>query len=151
MEELGWETLEKRQWSRCVSLFYEIVNTITPPYTRSPIPNLQEHPYSLRTRTLIRQIYARTEKYKLSFYPDCLCEWENNITQVNGIHDPKRSALLTQLQVGLSALRFHKFRHNFTDTLTPLCPINDAIKDTVHFLLQCQLFHLERNSLLSRV
>ena len=57
----------------------------------------------------------------------------------------------SQLRVGLSALSFHKFRHNFNDTLNPLCPINDGIEDTEHFLLHCQLFHLERNTLLSRV
>ena len=121
------------------------------------------------------QMCARTEKYKLSFYPDCLCEWENIDPELRTasslgifkaginriictipkqaycIHDPKGLALLTQLRVGLSALSFHKFRHNFNDTLNPPCPINDGSEDTEHFLLHCQLFHLERNTLLSLV
>ena len=32
--ELGWETLDKRRWSR--RLFYKIINNITPAYTRAP-------------------------------------------------------------------------------------------------------------------
>ena len=69
LEELEWETLEKRRWSRRLILFYKIVNNITPPYTRSPY--LQELPYSLRAKTVTGQIHARIEKYELSFYPDC--------------------------------------------------------------------------------
>ena len=71
--------------------------------------------------------------------------------QVFGIHDPKGLATLTQLRVGLSALNFHKFRHNFNDTLNPMCPINDGVEDTEHFLLHCHSYHLQRNSLLSHV
>ena len=71
--------------------------------------------------------------------------------QVYGIHDPKGLALLTQLRVGLNALSFHKLRHNFNDTLNPLCPMNDGIEDTGHFLLHCHLFYLERNTILTRV
>ena len=123
----------------------------------------------------IGQIYARTDKYKSTFYPHCLAEWENidpetrnapslgvfkaklnkiirpTPKQVFGIHDPKGLATLTQLRVGLSALNFHKFRHNFHDTLNPMCPINDGVEDTEHFLLHCHSYHLQRNSLLSHV
>ena len=59
---------------------------------------------------------------------------------VYGIHNPKGIAYLTQLRVGLSRLNFHKFRHNFKDTINPMCPINDGIEDTEHFLLLCSSF-----------
>ena len=157
--------------------FYKIVNNITPAYTRDPIPHIVELPYSLCVGAAIGQIYARTDKYKATFYPNCLAEWEkidletrdapslgifkaelNKIIrpapkQVFGIHDPnfKGLATLTQLRIGLSALNFHKFRHNFKDTLNPMCPINDGVEDTEHFLLHCHSYHLQRNSLLSRV
>ena len=42
LEELGWETLDLRRWSRRLVLFYKIVNNITPAYTRDPIPHLHE-------------------------------------------------------------------------------------------------------------
>ena len=77
LEELGWETLDLRRWSRRFVLFYEIVNNITPAYTRDPIPHLHELPYSFRARAAIGQIYTRTDKYKSTFYPHCLAEWEN--------------------------------------------------------------------------
>ena len=56
---------------------------------------------------------------------------------VYGIHDPKGLAILTQLRVGLSKLNYHKYRHNFRDTFNPLCPANDGVEDTKHFLLLC--------------
>ena len=71
--------------------------------------------------------------------------------QVFGIHDPKGLATLTQLRVRLSALNFHKFRHNFNNTLNPMCPMNDGLDGTEHFLLHCNSYHLQRNSLLSHV
>ena len=175
LEELDWETLDLRRWSRRLVLFYKIINNITPAYTRDPIPHLHELPYSFRARAAIGQIYARTDKYKSTFYPHCLAEWENidpetrnapslgvfkaklnkiirpAPKQVFGIHDPKGLATLTQLRVGLSALKLHKFRHNFNDTLNPVCPINDGVEDTEHFLLHCHSYHLQRNSLLSQV
>ena len=48
-------------------------------------------------------------------------------------------------------LIFTSFRHNFNDTLNPMCPINDGVEDTEHFLLHCHSYYLQRNSLLSHV
>ena len=59
------------------------------------------------------------------------------------IHDPTVLALLTQLRVGLSALNFQKCRHNCNGALNPLCPINDGLEGTEHFLLHCQSCHVE--------
>ena len=47
---------------------------------------------------------------------------------------------LSQVRVGLSKLNFHKFKHNFRDAINPLCPTNDGIEDTEHFLLLCPAF-----------
>ena len=60
---------------------------------------------------------------------------------VYGIHNPKGFAYLTLLRLGLSKLNFHKFKHNFKDTVDPMCSINDGIEDTEHFLLLLQFFH----------
>ena len=35
--ELGWESLNLRRWSRRIVMFYKIVNNVTPEYTRHPI------------------------------------------------------------------------------------------------------------------
>ena len=106
--------------------------------------------YSFRKADVIGQIRARTTRFKTSFYPDCLSEWNKvdpeirlspslNIFKtklsklirstpklVYGIRDPKGLAILTQSRVGLSKLNFHGFGHNFRDTVNPLCPTNDG-------------------------
>ena len=66
-------------------------------------------------------------------------------------HDPKGLSYLTQLRVGLSKLNFHKFKHNFRDTINPMCLTSDGIKDTEHFLLLCPSFDVQRQDLLAGI
>ena len=66
-----------------------------------------------------------------------------------GIHDPTGLSYLTQLRVGLSKLNFYKFKYNFRDTLNPMCPTNDGIEETEHFLLLCPSFVEPRKGLLA--
>ena len=174
-DELGWESLNLRRWSRRLILFYKIVNNLTSDYTRHPIPHLQESNYDLRRRATIGQICARTQGFKSSFYPNCLSEWEKldpeirlsssvNVFKkkllsiirpppklVYRIHDPKGLSILTQLLVGLSKLNFHKFKYNFRDTLNPLCPTNDGVEDTEHYFLLCHTYAAARLDLLNSV
>ena len=70
---------------------------------------------------------------------------------VFGIHDPKGLSYLTQLRVCLSKLNFHKFKHNFRNTINPMCPTSDGIEDTEHYLLLCPSFDAQRQDLLARV
>ena len=135
--------------------------------------NIKKH--SFRNADVIGQIRARTTRFKTSFYPDCLSEWNKLDPEIRlspslsifktklsklirptpklvyGIHDPKGLAILTQLRVGLSKLNFHKFRHNFRDTVNPLCPASDGVEDTEHFLLLCHLYNGPRSDLLNSV
>ena len=173
--ELGWESLSSRRWSRRLTLFYKMLNRLTPEYAIDPIPHLQQSHYSLRNQDIIGQIRTRTEKFKSSFYPDCLAEWNKLDAEIRsapsvatfkkklisiirppaksvyGIHDPKALSYLTQLRVGLSKLSFLKFKHNFRDTINPMCPSNDGIETTEHFLLLCPSFVVERRNLLATV
>ena len=73
--ELGWESLSSRRWSRRLTLFYKIINNLSPAYTKDPIPPLHQSQYSLRCQDVIGRLRARTEKFKSSFYPNCLSEW----------------------------------------------------------------------------
>ena len=70
---------------------------------------------------------------------------------VYGIHGPKGLSHLTQLRVGLSKLKFHKFKHNFRDTINPMCPTNDGTEDTEHFLLLCPSCDVQRRDLLAGI
>ena len=174
-EELGWESLDLRRWSRRLVLFYKIMKNLTPDYTRNPIPQRQESNHGLCRQATIGQIRARTKRFKSTFYPNCLSEWEKLYPEIResrsvnvfkkqllglirppsksvyGIHDPKLLSVLTQLPVGLSKLNYHKFKHSFRDTFNPLCLINDAIEDTEHFLLLCSAYDIHRRDLLDSV
>ena len=70
---------------------------------------------------------------------------------VFGIHDPMGLSHLTKLRVGLSKLNLHKFRHNVKDTVSPMCPTNDGVEDTEHFLLLCPSFAVQRQNLLAQI
>ena len=54
-------------------------------------------------------------------------------------------------RVGLSKLNFHKCSHNFSDTINPMCPINEGLEDTEHFILSCHSFEEQRRDLLACV
>ena len=64
-----------------------------------------------------------------------------------GIHDPVGLRYLFQLRVGLSPLRSHKWRHNFSDTPSEICPCNQEIEDTCHFLFSFPYFATQRATL----
>ena len=67
------------------------------------------------------------------------------------IHDPIGLKLLTRLRVNLSHLREHKFRHNFLDTLNPLCSCGLEIESLKHYLLHCSFYTFKRKVLLDSV
>ena len=48
-------------------------------------------------------------------------------------NNPQGLQLLTRLRLGLSHLRYHKFKHNFLDTFNPLCSCGSDIEATLHF------------------
>ena len=117
------------------------------------------------------QIWTRTEKFKSGFYPNSLLEWNRLDPEIReppslsifrkrlllkirpfhnsvyGIYNPKSISYLTQLGVGLSKLNYYKFKHNFADTVSPMCLANDGIENTEHFLLLCHSFDNKRRSL----
>ena len=173
--ELGWESLSCRRWSIRLTLFYKIENHLTSEYTLGPIPPLQQSQYSLRKRDVIGRIRARTVRFQSSFYPHCLSEWNELDSEIRlapsiaifkrklhskihplpksifGIHDPRGLSYLTQLRVGLSKLNFHKFKHNFRDTINPMCLSNDGTEDAEHLLLLCASFDTQRRDILAGV
>ncbi len=174
-KELGWESLSNRRWYRRLVLFFKIVKGLAPAYLSSLLPEMREQSYALRNTNSIAVPKRRTDAFKNSFFPHCINEW-NNLSlefrelrslslfktrlislvrpvknQIFGIHDPSGVRRLTQLRVGLSPLREHRFRHNFLDTTDPMCLTNDGIETTTHFMLLCQEYAIHRTVLLDRV
>ena len=66
-------------------------------------------------------------------------------------NNPKGIQLLTKLRLGLSHLREHKFKHNFQDTLNPICNCSEDIESSGHYLLYCSLYTNERLALQSNM
>ena len=106
-----------------------------------------------------------------SFYPDAINLWNNlDVTlrqepslsrfkerlikiirpspkSIFEIHDIKGVKRLLQLRVGLSPLFYHKYRHNFKDTITDLCHCRMQPETTAHFLLHCQSYLVARSEM----
>ena len=109
---------------------------------------------------------ARTEKFKSSFYPNCISEWNKldpeiwlstsvavfktkllslirpPAKSVFGIHDPLGLSYLSQIRVGLliAVHAFHKFKHNFKDTVNQCVQHTTALK--IRSTLCCFALHL---------
>ena len=99
------------------SFFNELSNSV-----KNFIKQLQ---YSLRNQDVIGRIKARTEKFKSSFYPHCLSEWNDldpeirlapsaavlkrkllsiirpPVRSISSLHDAQGHSYLTQLRVVL--------------------------------------------------
>ena len=69
-------------------------------------------------------------------------------SSVFNILDPIGIKLLTRLRTDLCHLRDHKFRHNFNDTVNPLCSCNIEAESTKRYLLHC-LFYIDLCKILS--
>ena len=59
--------------------------------------------------------------------------------------------LLTCLRLNFIHLNEHKFRHNFNDTTNPMCNCGAATERTIHYLLRCRLYSVQRAELLNNV
>ena len=71
----------------------------------------------------------------------------NNLFNIN---NPLGVKLLTRLRIGFSHLKEHKFKHNFQDSVDPLCSCGNDIESTVHFFLRSPSFETQRQTLLNK-
>ena len=123
----------------------------------------------------ISNIKTSKNFFRNSFFPSTITEWKKldrdirNCDSLNvfklsllkfvrpvanrvfEINNPYGLKLLTRLRLGLSHLRYHKFRHNFQDCINPICVCGLEIETTTHFLLHCPLFQCARQSLLTNI
>ena len=129
-QELGFESLSSRRWSRRLLTFYKYFTNKSPVYLYSIIPkvNLESR---TRQRHNIPLLNTRTDTFKYSFFPYSIQEWNklcvntrvlpftifrNSILKsirpnprlIFGVHNPHGLKHLTRLRLGLSHLREHK-------------------------------------------
>ena len=172
-QELRLESLENKPNLRRLCLFYKIYKDHTSPYLHNLIPKNFRSSYSLRTTNDIPLF--RVKHGGFFCYPSTIIEWNNsdyhlrnassisiskqNIlkfirlgpNKVYNDHNPIGLKLLTRLRLGLIHLRARKFSHNFSDCLDELCICGTNVDTTDHFLLQCQLYLSERQTLMEKI
>ena len=174
--ELGLESLSDRRYYRRLVSFYKILNGMAPRYLSDLIPPRNRATANLRIRPPLYPLYARTDRYRASYFPYCIAEWnklDSRIRDLPSISRFKRAllnflrpkgestfkvsnnqgvVLLTRLRVGFSHLREHKFRHNFSDTVDPFCNCrSNSVETTEHFLLHCSNYSGERLVMLDSI
>ena len=131
------------------------------------LPPLQRYQ---RNQGFFQPLLCRTEIFKNSFLPYTINEWRiRRIDSYVGfrkkllsfikpmenktfsIYDPLGIKLLNRLRVDFSHLNEHKFRHNFADTLNPLCSCFLETKSTAHFILRCRYYSNIRITLMNEL
>ena len=173
-QELGLESLQRRRWYWKLFNFYKIYNEKSPDYLFQLIPP-QKSSYTTRNADNIPFFKFRHNFFKNSIFPSTIAEWNKLAPDLrnsgsfsafkksilnfirpspNSIftcHNPKALKFLTRLRLGLSHLRYHKFKHNFQDSLNPLCNCGLLAETTSHYLLHCPLIADERKTFLSNI
>jgi len=173
-QELGLESLKKRRWYRKLTTLYKIITDQSPPYLFNLIPVHNSH-YNTRSADDIPPFKTKHDFFKSSFFPLSIKEWnilDASIRNAESLaifkkkilsfirptpnsvfncHHPEGLILLTRLRLGFSHLREHKFRHNFQDTINPICYCGQDIETTSHFLLHCPLYVKNRTTFLNKI
>ena len=114
-----------------------------------------------RNSNNLKAINFKHNSFNNSFYPSVISEWnkfhwkiqdsdtlESFKKQILNIirpgqnstfklHNPLGTKLLTRLRVGLSHLKEHKFKHDFQDSIDPLCSRGNSIESTFYVFLHC--------------
>ena len=146
----------------------------SPQYLSNCLKGSNNFVYNTRSASQISLNTFRnsTEKFKNSFFPFCISEWNklSNLTKQSGnikkikntlkdiesnerslfsIHDPQSVKLLSRLTLNFSHLNKHKFRHNFKECVSPMCGCGLEIESTQHFFLRSHFYHVERLELLN--
>ena len=174
--ELGLESLADRRYSRRMIFFYKILNNLAPSYLRNYLPARLVAPGNRRTRNSIYPLNIRTERFRNSFYPYCISQWNildgriRDLPSVStfkkaifeflrpkpspvfGARDNQGVVFLNRLRLGFSHLNEHKFRHGFRDTLDPFCACRtNSIENSQHFLLHCSIYSHVRHLLFNKL
>ena len=139
------ESLRSRRWLRRMCYFYKPIKTQKPLYLFSLIPPKLNSLCQPNTYSVMR---CRNDYFKHYSMPYVAREWNRVNTEIRNstscqefrksllsfikptwsllfsIHHPVSVKLFVRLRLGFSHLRKHKFRHNFHNTLNPLCSCN---------------------------
>ena len=176
-EELGWESLSDRRFTRRILQVHKIVDGISPVYLRNKMPpnrNVLGNP-GVSLPYVFHNIQCRTVRFSNSFFPDAILSWNNQISNFEHfpnfvtfkkhllslfrptkkstfrVFNPRYLRHIFQLRLGLSRLNSHKNHHNFADTPSDKCSCNLGAEDSEHYLLSCPKYETSREILISSI
>ena len=161
--ELGFESLKCRRWSRKLCLFNKFKRTGLREYLFNIIPQ-SNHQCNTQSTEDATNSNCTTDTFKYFYFPSLILKWNDldiKIRKANsllsfkksllrvgrptamptyGIHNPVGLKFLTRLRLGLSHLNEHKFKHNCKDCVNPSCSCSLEIESSSHFCLHCHYF-----------
>ena len=159
---------------RKLGLFYKIIKSDSLPYLLNLIPR-SSRLHTTRNSDNITPSKVRHNFFKNSFFPSVISEWNKLDLEIRNsaslevskkhllnfirptpsnffnINNPLGLKLLTRLRIGFNHLKEHKFKHNFQDSVDPLCCCGNDIESTVHFFLHFSNFTTQRQTLLNKL
>ena len=157
-QELGLESLQSERWYRKLAMFYKVCKNKSPFYLFNLMLE-KTYSYAMRNVNCIPLIKFKHNFFKNAFFPSAIIEWnkldptiqsaesfgifKSNILKFIRLspwsflncYSHKGIRLMTQLRLGLSHLREHKFNHNFENCINPFCNCGMVIESTSHFFL----------------
>ena len=173
MNEIGWESLEKRRHKHKLILFFKMKNNLTPHYLSDLVPPSigSEHRYPLRNADDIQYIRTNTEFYYQSFLPSVIRDFNSlppqtqtattltSFKRLLNTDMPKVPAHFlcgerklqifhTRLRTNCSSLSADLFDKNITDS--SLCECG-ARENAYHYFLECPKYTNLRPELISTI
>ena len=134
-------------------LFYKLQRNKSPSYLFRLIPASRLHvsrnlnklkfvtdKYNFFNNSLFASVINDLDKFNMKIRDSAILEsFKKQIlnfirTRQNStfkLHNPIGIKLLTRLRVGLSHLKEHKFKHNFRDSIGPLCSCGNSIESNL--------------------
>ena len=170
MRDVAWPSLAARRRSHKLTLFYKMVNGLSPPYLKNLLPTRVgvRSRYALRTEHNFTVPYCKTNTFAKSFLPSTVSEWNSlDLTIKNAISLPlfknmitpkiTRNSLfyygprwenihLSRMRIGCSNLKSH-LCHNLHVEESPACQCGHPDENVKHFFLECPLYAAHRHRL----
>ena len=172
-EELQWQSLSERRFNIKLFHMHKIVNTNAPSYLTDTLPEKvnAKARYPLRNGSDFVQFNTRTEKFRKSFFPDCINMWNSLPEETRSITDldafkakvvnttsgnplyyygcRKANIIHSQLRMQCSNLKAHLVDLHVIDD--PLCLCGISNEDNQHFFFECPLYYTHRLKLINAV
>jgi len=165
-------TLQQRITNTMLTLMYKILHNLCPTYLSNLVkPNEDDKIYNLRSQAAVKVPFARLETFKRSFIPHTCVLWNSlpvHIQNAGSLEDFKQFINLTKencnklyyygkrwpsinharLRIGCSKLK-GDLCNNLHVENSSRCDCGFELEDASHFFLDCPLYAIERQQLIT--